>query len=167
MTSIGTQTDLSWVGREIVDITKNGVERKKYKIWFDGGSRGNPGIGGSGALCFDNDSEIFQIKQGLPYTTNNYAEWNALYIGVCELNKYCMQKGIAINDVCLDIYGDSNLVIKQIKKEWKVRDSRLQKLFHKTHELLDRLKEWNACHVYREDNSKADKLANEAMDSMK
>lgn len=167
MISIGTQTDLTWLTGFEPTTTANVPSQSKrhWTLWFDGGSRGNPGIAGSGAVCRDSNTneKIFEVHEGFLRATNNVAEWMGLLIGLRQISK-CVDKDIEMNTIHLDIYGDSNLVIKQVNEEWQVRNPQLQRLFQGAQELLMCLNGWSATHIYRKDNSEADKLANVAMD---
>lgn len=126
-----------------------------YKVYFDGGSRGNPGPCGCGYVIYHNDNIIHEGFQYLQENTNNYAEYHGLYFAL----EYLKDKQIER----LDIYGDSKLVICQIKDEWKIKSENLKKVNSQCKDLLKNIK-FTATHIYREQNTHADSLANKAMD---
>ena len=130
---------------------------KKYKLFTDGGARGNPGPAGIGGILYDSqDKKIVDFAVYLGETTNNQAEYKALIKGL-EL----AQKNKVDN---LDCYLDSELVVKQLKKEYKVKNEGLAILFVKAWNLSLKFKKITFNHVTRDKNTVADALANQAMD---
>ena len=133
---------------------------KTYKLQFDGGSRGNPGPGGSGMIIYDAQTgeEIFC---GWFYhkkkVTNNVAEYDALLQGLKRAKELGIQR--------LLVEGDSNLAIQQSLGEWKVKNAGLKKYSAQVRALLDEFQEVDLKHIPRKENSKADYLANLAMDT--
>jgi ribonuclease HI len=129
----------------------------KFKIYTDGGARGNPGPAGIGGVLYDSqDEKIADFSVYLGEATNNQAEYKALLRGL-ELaleNK--------VED--LDCYLDSELVVKQLKKEYKVKNEQLATLFVKAWNLSLKFKKVTFNHVTRDKNTMADALANQAMD---
>lgn len=130
---------------------------KKIKIFTDGGARGNPGPAGCGVVMFDEqDQQVGAYKKYLGETTNNVAEYSGVVLAMQEAQKLGAQE--------LDFYLDSELVVKQLNREYKVKNPELAKLFVKIFNLQQSFKEVKYSHVPREMNKLADKLANEAMD---
>ena len=129
---------------------------QEYVLYFDGGSRGNPGPGGCGAVLTKNEKAVWCGWDYLddPKTTNNVAEYCALLLGAKEL------KSRGIHE-CL-ICGDSKLVVEQMSGRWKVRDSKLAAL----KALIDKqlTGDFSFQHIDRDKNGQADALANKAMD---
>ncbi len=121
----------------------------------DGGARGNPGPAGIGAVLKIGDKE-FLFKKYIGETTNNQAEYQALLLGLSEAKK----AGVAE----LECYLDSELVVKQLNRQYKVKDGGLAILFVKVWNQLNDFKQVTFHHIRREQNKLADKLANEAMD---
>ena len=124
---------------------------------FDGGSRGNPGISGAGAVLYVNSEEIMSII--IPFTqqlTNNQSEYMGLKIGLEEVSKYDYDT--------IKIEGDSLLVINQLKGIWKVKNKELQQIHSDILKILKKFSKVELKHIYREDNRRADELANHAMD---
>ena len=128
----------------------------EYVLYFDGCSRGNPGEAGAGAVIYQNGVEIWDssIYVGSK-ETNNVAEYNGLILGMTE--------AIARNIKNLSIKGDSMLVIKQIKGEYRVRSANLIELYNKTKTLEKSFDTLTYEHIYRKDNRRADKLANDSI----
>jgi ribonuclease HI len=132
---------------------------EKIIIHSDGGARGNPGPAGIGAvLNEENGIVIAEISKYIGETTNNQAEYQALIAG--------LEKAKELKAEELDCYLDSELVVKQLNREYKVKNAELAPLFLKVHNLSLSFKKIKFIHVRREFNKEADKLANEAMDKM-
>ncbi len=126
-------------------------------IYSDGGARGNPGPAGIGAVIYDkNKKEIATVSRFIGKVTNNQAEYEAL---IAALKK---AKDLKLKD--LKVYLDSELIVKQINREYKVKDKDLALLFVKVHNLCLSFDKISFFHVRREENKRADQLANEAMD---
>ena len=125
-----------------------------YLLQFDGLAFPNPGEATGGAVLFDSKKKvIFEAGEYMKFGTNNQGEYTGLFIGIKNAIKYKV-KNILIE-------GDSNLVIQQVLGSWKVNNEIL-KLLHK--EIVILLKEnfdfVGIRHVYRKDNTYADKLTN-------
>lgn len=126
-------------------------------IFSDGGARGNPGPAGIGAVIYDNEQNVLaSISQYLGVATNNQAEYQALI--------FALEKASALKAASVRCYLDSELVVKQLNREYKVKNKDLAPLFLKVHNLILGFKEISFHHVPREKNKEADRLANEAMD---
>jgi len=129
----------------------------KLIIYTDGGARGNPGPAGIGAAIYDHEHKpVAEISQYLGVATNNQAEYKAL---IAALNK-ASELGASE----LECYLDSELVVKQLNHEYKVKNKDLAPLFLTIHNLSLNFKKISYRHVPRERNKEADRLANEAMD---
>jgi ribonuclease HI len=133
------------------------MESSNYTLYFDGCSKGNPGKAGAGYVIYKGDDEITckSVYVG-DKETNNKAEYTGLYEGLI----YAVENNI----VCLDVKGDSNLVIKQIKGEYKVKSENIQTIYKNTKELCSQFEQITFEHVYRKDNKRADELANLALE---
>lgn len=130
---------------------------EKLIIFTDGGARGNPGPSGIGAVLYDaRHNLIAEISEYLGVATNNQAEYKALIAA--------LKKAIQLNTQELECYLDSELVVKQLKREYKVKNKDLAPLFLEIHNLSLSFKKISYTHVPREKNAEADRLANEAMD---
>jgi ribonuclease HI/probable phosphoglycerate mutase len=136
------------------------TESCKCVLYTDGASRGNPGKAGAGAVLFDEGGrEIATCAQYLGTCTNNVAEYKALIIG--------LQKAKVLDCRDLLINLDSELIVKQIKGQYKVKNAALKPLFMEVISLLNELPTWTIHHVPRSQNARADQLANEGIDSNK
>lgn len=124
----------------------------------DGGSRGNPGIAGFGFDLVDEHGE--RIVSGgwyLPKATNNVAEYSALVWG--------LENALAAGVTRLKVRADSELMVKQMLGQYKVKSDDLKPLHMRAKELFSRFESASIAHVYRSENKRADALANETMDA--
>jgi ribonuclease HI len=123
----------------------------------DGGARGNPGPAGYGVVIQDQSgSKIASLSEYLGHQTNNFAEYQGL-IGALE---YALQHG----PKALKLISDSELLVRQIKGIYKVKNPTLRDLHARAQELIAQLDWFSIGHALREHNQEADRLANEAMD---
>lgn len=131
---------------------------KKGIIFCDGGSRGNPGISGSGAVLYDESQvEIDRIgKFTGRHQTNNFAEYTSLIIG--------MEMALKQEITHLAVFMDSKLVIEQMKGNWKVKNANIRPLFEKAKDLEPQFIKVLFQYIPREKNTVADEIANEVMD---
>lgn len=121
----------------------------------DGGSRGNPGPAGYGVHIRHGD-DIVELKGALPLATNNVAEYNGLLAAL---------RWAAANQIStLRVRADSELMVKQMRGEYRVKNAGLQPLFEQARSLVRQIGRVTFEHVRREFNKDADRLANEAMD---
>lgn len=136
----------------------------KLKIFTDGGSRGNPGPAGIGVHVVDDKQAVaFQQSLYIGRATNNEAEYKAFLASLEWLREYV--KDTAVDRV--EWFLDSKLVVEQIKKNWKIKEVRLQKLASQAHEILPSLEcQYEISHVKREFNKDADGLVNKALDAI-
>jgi ribonuclease HI len=129
----------------------------KLIIFTDGGARGNPGPAGIGAAIYDKDKILVaELSEYLGVATNNQAEYKALIAA--------LKKAAAMEAQEIECYLDSELVVKQLNREYKVKNKDLAPLFLEIHNLSLNFKNISYTHVPREQNKEADRLANEAMD---
>jgi ribonuclease HI len=129
-------------------------------VEFDGGSRGNPGHAGIGIVLRAADgTPLITLGRYIGRATNNVAEYQALITG--------LQKARELGAKKLLIRGDSELIIKQMKGEYRVRHPELKPLYEEAYQLLHQFKEAKLEHNLRHKNALADKLANLAMDKKK
>lgn len=127
----------------------------------DGAARGNPGESGIGIIFKDEHGATLATLSGyIGEATNNVAEYQALLA--------CL-KGVAkIECSRLVVHSDSELMVRQLRGEYKVKDPNLKALFLKVHQLLKKAPfEFEIKHVRREQNREADELANIGIDSRK
>ena len=123
----------------------------------DGASRGNPGESGIGVAIFDKDLNL--INEACDYlgvATNNVAEYKALILGIKLSTKYNAKRIL--------FKADSELMVKQIKGVYRVKNAQLKLLFTEAQSLLKKLPNWKIMHVPREENKEADLLANKGVE---
>src|SRR5688572_22501546 len=126
-------------------------------VEFDGGSRGNPGPAGIGIVLRAADgTPLVTLGRFIGRATNNVAEYQALIVG--------LEKAAELGAKKILIRGDSELIIKQMKGEYRVRHPELKPLYEEAYHLLHQFKEAKLEHNFRHKNTLADKLANLAMD---
>lgn len=123
---------------------------------IDGGSRGNPGPAAYGVRILREDGSIVDLKRALDHCTNNVAEYNGLLAAL----RWAAAEGVTT----LHIRSDSELLVKQMKGVYRVKNEGLQPLFADARRLVARIGRVTFEHVRREFNKDADRLANEAMD---
>ena len=131
---------------------------EKYLVaHIDGGARGNPGPAGFGVVIDDESGRpVERLSQYLGRQTNNYAE----YSGLLAALEFALHHGAR----ALKVVSDSELLVRQMNGQYKVRSAPLVELHRRARELAGRLEWFRVEHVRREKNREADRLANEAMD---
>ena len=128
-----------------------------YTAHVDGGARGNPGPAGYGAVIRDpHGKKIAELSEYLGHHTNNYAE----YQGLLGVLRYAVEHNIA----ALHVVSDSELMVRQMKGIYKVKNPELRKLHEQAQQLARQLEHFEIRHALREHNQTADRLANQAMD---
>ena len=128
----------------------------KHQVFCDGASRSNPGDASIGVSISLGGKEIHTISREIGIATNNEAEYQALIDGL----NYCIDN--SINEV--DVFLDSKLVIEQVNKNYKVKAHNLKEFNSQVENMIKEFKYIEFNHVYREDNKRADQLANLALD---
>jgi ribonuclease HI len=125
--------------------------------YTDGGARGNPGPAGYGVLIQDESGRsVAKLSEYLGHQTNNFAEYQALIAALA----YAIEHGYK----ALKVISDSELLVRQIKGIYKVKNPALQNLHARARQLIGRLDWFCIGHVLRGKNLEADRLANAAMD---
>ncbi len=123
----------------------------------DGGARGNPGPAGYGVVIKDETGrKVAALSEYLGHQTNNFAE----YQGLIAALEYAIEHG----PKALKLISDSELLVRQIKGIYKVKNATLQDLHGRAKELIKQLEWFSIGHALREHNQEADRLANDAMD---
>lgn len=123
----------------------------------DGGARGNPGPAGCGAVLSLPDGEVVaRLNKYLGKTTNNVAEYQGLLLGLQAAKDHGAAK--------LEVRLDSELIVRQLNGQYKVKSPLLKPLYEQARGLLQAFDSVTIVHVRRENNREADKLANQAMD---
>jgi ribonuclease HI len=128
-----------------------------YRANIDGGSRGNPGPASYGVVIRDPRGQVVaKLKKYIGRNTNNVAE----YYGLIAALDYAQQHGIR----ALRIESDSELLVRQMRGEYKVKSPELRPLYERARKMAQTFDLFKIDHVYREQNAEADALANEALD---
>jgi ribonuclease HI len=123
----------------------------------DGGARGNPGPAAVAAVLTSPEGELIeQLGKPIGRATNNVAEYQAVLLGI-ELAK-------SVGAVEVELIGDSELIVKQVKGEYRVKDAGLKPLHAEVRAALGEFDRWSIRHVRREHNAAADALVNETLD---
>src|SRR5690242_17786951 len=136
---------------------KSAAAAAAYRINIDGGSRGNPGPAAYGVLIRDaNGGVIAKLKKYIGRFTNNVAE----YYGLIAAMDYAQSHGVR----AIRIESDSELLVKQMRGQYKVKSVDLQPLYERAQKMSKAFDSFRIDHVYRELNREADALANEALD---
>jgi probable phosphoglycerate mutase len=130
----------------------------KARLSTDGGSRGNPGPAAYGYVLEAEDGTVLDARgEAIGIATNNVAEYSGLIAGL----ESALERGV--DEV--EVVSDSELLVKQMRGEYKVKNDTLRELVDDAHALADKLKRVSYTAVRREHNELADRLVNEALDS--
>jgi len=131
----------------------------KVIIYTDGAARGNPGPAAIGATIRDEKGNLIaSVSRRIGITTNNQAEYQAIIAA--------MEKAISLGARNVELYTDSELVVRQINGRYKVKKSTLRTLYQKVIQLIGSLEGFKITHIPREQNAEADNLANKALDAI-
>lgn len=129
----------------------------KLVVNVDGGARGNPGPAAIGAVVRDVDGEVLEERgERIDKATNNVAEYRAVLLGI--------ERAAALGASELELVGDSELIVRQVKGEYKVKDATMRKLHGEVKRALQPFDRWSIRHVRREQNTEADRLVNAVLD---
>jgi ribonuclease HI len=124
----------------------------------DGGARGNPGPAAIGVVISDGDGSVLEERaERIGEATNNVAEYRALLRGI--------ERAVALGATELELVGDSELVVRQVRGEYKVKDATLRGLHDQVRLALEGFDRWSIRHVRRDENAEADRLVNMALDN--
>ena len=126
------------------------------EVYTDGGSRGNPGKAACAFVIFQDGKLLHEDFSYLGITTNNQAEYGGLLLAL----KYLVSNNI----LEAKFFSDSELMVKQILKLYKVKDLGIQKIYSEATKEISKFKKFEISHVRREKNSHADKLVNKCLD---
>jgi ribonuclease HI len=130
----------------------------RLTVHVDGGARGNPGPAAIAAVVSDEGGMVIhEAAEMIGRATNNVAEYRALLLGI--------EKAKELGATELELVGDSELIVKQVRGEYRVKDAGLRPLHSAAQKALSDFSEWQIRHVKREQNAEADALVNQALDS--
>ena len=125
-------------------------------LYTDGASRNNPGEAGAGIFIMQDGKPVDKIARYLGTTTNNIAEYQAAIIGL----EHCVKLGAS----SVRLHADSELLVKQLNGQYKVKNEGLKPLYAKAKELIAKIGRVEVKYIPREQNKEADALANKAID---
>ena len=127
------------------------------RVNVDGGARGNPGPAAIAAVVQDGDGEVLEERSAaIGRATNNVAEYRALLLGI--------ERAATLGAKRIELVGDSELIVRQVKGDYKVKDETLRELHSQVTDALEGFDEWSIRHVRRDQNEEADRLVNEELD---
>jgi len=140
-----------------VEAEFQGARRfEELHVYVDGAARGNPGPAAVGVVVLTRqDKKVAAFGEAIGETTNNYAEYTALIHALRLLSVFEVDR--------LRLYADSELMARQVKGEYRVKESSLRSLHAQVMSMLGRYKDWDITHIPREENAEADRLANRAL----
>ena len=129
------------------------------KVFVDGAADLHTKTAGIGGVFYRNGDELYSFSEFIGSATNNEAEYKALIKG--------LEESVKLNISNIEIFADSELVVKQVNGDYKVKNERMQKLYKMVYKLLDSIESWSINHIPREKNSVADKLSKDGMRNKK
>lgn len=136
--------------------TATSKHSENYVLFFDGCCKGNPGLGGAGAVLYKDGIEIWSDSSFVgKNVTNNIAEYTGLILGLSQAVKVGIKQ--------LTVNGDSQLAIKQMTGVYKVNSENLIELYKTAKQLEKSFDSISFNHVYRKDNKRADALSNDGL----
>lgn len=128
----------------------------KVYLYVDGAARGNPGPAGIGVVIKNDTETLLEVSDYIGKTTNNVAEYMALIRG--------LEEALDMGNKSIEVYSDSELVVKQINGEYKVKNEGLLPLYLHLKSLIKKFNHFSISHNVREENKYADELANKGID---
>jgi ribonuclease HI len=129
----------------------------RLRVNVDGGARGNPGPAAIAAVVATPDGEVLEERgERIGPATNNVAEYRALLLGI--------ERARELGASEVELVGDSELVVRQVRGEYKVKDAGLKPLHAQVMDALREFDRWSIRHVRRDDNVEADRLVNQVLD---
>jgi len=128
---------------------------KSFEIYIDGASKGNPGPSGVGVVICRNGEMIKNLSSYIGNATNNVAEYTALI--------YALEESLVLKADEIKVKTDSELLYRQLKKIYKIRDPGIRGLYERVSRLSGAFKSFEVVHIRREDNKGADRLATKAV----
>ncbi|NQT29196.1 MAG: ribonuclease HI family protein [Candidatus Saganbacteria bacterium] len=126
------------------------------QIFVDGAARGNPGPAGIGVVIRNDKEILLEVADFIGKATNNVAEYMALIRG--------LEEAIDLKEKHVEVFSDSELLVRQINGEYKVKNEGLIPLFYHAKALTKKFKKFKIYHTPREENKEPDKLANRGID---
>jgi ribonuclease HI len=132
---------------------------ERLVVHVDGGARGNPGPAAIAAVLTGPEGTVVEVRSAvIGRATNNVAEYRALLLGI--------ERAGALGARELELVGDSELIVRQVRGEYRVKDPNLRELHSRVVGELSGFDRWSIRNVPREENAHADRLVNEALDGI-
>lgn len=128
------------------------------QIFTDGAARGNPGPAGIGVVIRNDAKVLLEVADSIGESTNNVAEYMAFIRG--------LEEAMDMGEKNIEVFSDSELLVKQINGEYRVKNNGLIPLFNHAQSLIKKFKHCRVYHTPREENKMADKLANRGIDEV-
>ncbi len=133
------------------------MSARRLVVHVDGGARGNPGPAAIAVLVADPEGELVEERsESIGRATNNVAEYRALLLGI--------ERAQALGATEVELVGDSELIVRQVRGEYRVKDANLRGLHSRVRKALAGFDDWTIRHVRREANERADQLVNDELD---
>jgi ribonuclease HI len=130
---------------------------QRLVVNVDGGARGNPGPAAIAAVVHSPAGKVLEEHgERIGKATNNVAEYRALLLGI--------ERAAALGAREIELVGDSQLIVRQVKGEYKVKDATMRELHGQVKSALGQFNRWSIRHVRREHNAEADRLVNQVLD---
>ena len=129
----------------------------KVSLYIDGAARGNPGPAGIGVVIKKGNELLLEVADYIGKTTNNVAEYLALIRG--------LEESLLLGATEVEVHSDSELLVKQINGEYRVKNEGLIPLHYQAQTLTAKLKKFTITHKLRAENKHADELANKGIDN--
>ncbi len=134
------------------------MQEEKFLIYIDGAARGNPGVAGIGIIINDGQGQkIRELYKYIGETSNNIAEYTALV--------YALQEALILGLKDVVVHSDSELLVKQLNGEYRVKNSNLRLYYEQFLHLKTGFNRLAVKQISRDENKKTDKLANQGIDS--
>ena len=130
--------------------------KPKIEVYVDGAARGNPGEAGIGVVIKEGKKVLLEVGAYIGRATNNIAEYMALIRG--------LEEALLLRKKSIKVTSDSELMVKQIKGEYRVKNEGLLPLYLHAKGLIKKLEHFEIFHAHREENKHADELANKGID---
>ncbi len=131
-------------------------DTNELTIFTDGASRNNPGEAGAGVLILQGNKPVAKLARYLGTTTNNIAEYTAAIMGI--------EHAVKLGASSVRLFADSELLVKQLNGQYKVKNEGLKPLHNRAKELIAKIANVEVQYIPRAQNKEADALANKAID---
>jgi len=156
---LSSKIDFGKNEKVLLNLKEKLSSNSKIDLYIDGASNLQKKTAGLGGVFYQNGMELYSFAEFRPDLTNNEAEYGALIFGI--------EKALELSLNSINIFSDSELVVRQITGVYKVKNPRMALLHKKVMQLLNELSYWSLTHVRREKNTRADELSKEGINAGK